>query len=122
MEYQPKTGAKCRCKRGVQRDNCPQCEGTGMVIDFAAIRARRTVTVTRYVVTHVATDGMRTLTFPCQGRYTHSTAAEAQASLDLFNGPGGLAKVLTPDQLATLAVRAVECYAGHYDPTRVYFD
>ena len=41
MSYQPKTGAKCSCKRGVQRDNCPNCEGTGMVIDFAAIRRRR---------------------------------------------------------------------------------
>ncbi len=40
-EYQPKTGAPCSCKRGVQRDNCPNCEGTGQVIDFAAIRARR---------------------------------------------------------------------------------
>jgi hypothetical protein len=38
--YQPKTGAKCGCKRGVQRDNCPTCEGTGWVIDFRAIRAR----------------------------------------------------------------------------------
>ena len=38
--YQPKTGARCGCKRGVQRDNCPACEGTGMVVDFAAIRAR----------------------------------------------------------------------------------
>lgn len=39
--YQPKTGAKCSCKRGVQRDNCPTCEGTGMVIDFRAIHAKR---------------------------------------------------------------------------------
>ena len=38
--YQPKTGQACSCKRGVQRDNCPQCEGTGTIIDFAAIRAR----------------------------------------------------------------------------------
>jgi len=38
--YQPKTGAKCGCRRGVQRDNCPACEGTGWVIDFAAIRRR----------------------------------------------------------------------------------
>jgi hypothetical protein len=37
-EYQPKTGAKCGCRRGVERDNCPNCEGTGQVIDFAAIR------------------------------------------------------------------------------------
>lgn len=38
--YQPKTGQKCSCKRGVQRDNCPECEGTGWVIDFRAIRER----------------------------------------------------------------------------------
>jgi len=35
---QPKTGQVCGCKRGVERDNCPQCEGTGMRIDFRAIR------------------------------------------------------------------------------------
>lgn len=38
--YQPKTGAACSCRPGVQRDNCPACEGTGQCIDFAAIRAR----------------------------------------------------------------------------------
>lgn len=38
--WQPKTGAKCGCRKGVQRDNCPSCEGTGYMIDFAAIRAR----------------------------------------------------------------------------------
>lgn len=40
MSYQPKTGARCGCRRGVQRDNCPACEGTGWLIDFAAIRRR----------------------------------------------------------------------------------
>ena len=35
------TGAKCGCKRGVQRDNCPACEGAGRVIDFRAIRELR---------------------------------------------------------------------------------
>lgn len=38
--YQPKTGASCSCRRGQERDNCARCEGTGNVIDFAAIRAR----------------------------------------------------------------------------------
>lgn len=38
--YQPKTGAKCSCRRGIERDNCPQCEGTGWRIDFRAIRER----------------------------------------------------------------------------------
>lgn len=37
---QPKTGEPCHCKPGIERDNCPDCEGTGMRIDFAAIRAR----------------------------------------------------------------------------------
>lgn len=36
--YQPKTGARCTCKPGVERDNCAACEGTGHCIDFAAIR------------------------------------------------------------------------------------
>ena len=31
----------CSCKRGQQRDNCPQCEGTGQRIDFAALRAAK---------------------------------------------------------------------------------
>jgi hypothetical protein len=37
-EYQPKTGERCTCRRGVQRDNCPTCEGTGQKIDFVRIR------------------------------------------------------------------------------------
>lgn len=45
--YTPKTGAKCACKRGIERDNCPRCEGTGWVIDFAAIHAARKAAATR---------------------------------------------------------------------------
>jgi hypothetical protein len=41
--YQPKTGQRCHCRKGIERDNCPSCEGTGWQIDFAAIRARRAV-------------------------------------------------------------------------------
>lgn len=40
-EYQPKTGAPCGCRRGVERDNCPNCEGTGRALNFSAIRNRR---------------------------------------------------------------------------------
>lgn len=39
-KYQPKTGQACSGRPGVQRDNCPQCEGTGQRIDFAAIRSK----------------------------------------------------------------------------------
>ena len=42
MSYQPKTGERCTCKRGIQRDNCPACEGTGWLINFRAIRERPT--------------------------------------------------------------------------------
>lgn len=38
--WQPKTGEPCSCRPGIERDNCPRCEGTGQRIDFAAIRAR----------------------------------------------------------------------------------
>jgi hypothetical protein len=38
-QYQPKTGQPCNCRRGIERDNCPACEGTGQRIDFAKIRA-----------------------------------------------------------------------------------
>jgi hypothetical protein len=40
QDHPPRTGAKCFCKRGVQRDNCPECEGTGWKIDFVKLRAR----------------------------------------------------------------------------------
>lgn len=36
--YQPKTEQPCGCKKGMQRDNCSACEGTGLRIDFAKIR------------------------------------------------------------------------------------
>lgn len=49
--YQPKTGQRCTCRRGIQRDNCPACEGTGWRIDFAAIRARAPLDALRYHVT-----------------------------------------------------------------------
>ncbi len=38
--FTPILGA-CSCRPGVERDNCPACEGTGQRIDFAAIRARK---------------------------------------------------------------------------------
>lgn len=49
--YQPRTGARCTCKRGQQRDNCPTCEGTGWVIDFALIRAQ--VAITEQIVSEL---------------------------------------------------------------------
>jgi hypothetical protein len=34
--HQP-TGQKCSCRKGTERDNCPQCEGTGLRINFRAV-------------------------------------------------------------------------------------
>jgi hypothetical protein len=48
--YQPMTGQKCHCKPGQHRDNCPDCEGTGMRIDFAAIRAHNPTTGQKTIV------------------------------------------------------------------------
>lgn len=52
-EYQPKTGQKCSCRLGIQRDNCANCEGTGWVIDFSAIRARSARMVKRVTLTTI---------------------------------------------------------------------
>lgn len=32
------TGSPCFCRVGIERDNCSRCEGTGMQINFEAIR------------------------------------------------------------------------------------
>lgn len=32
-------GTRCNCRPGIERDNCPACEGTGTRIDFHALRA-----------------------------------------------------------------------------------
>lgn len=48
--YQPRTGDKCHCRAGRERDNCPDCEGTGWRIDFAAIRARTQTPAFRHPV------------------------------------------------------------------------
>ena len=39
--YQPKTGERCHCRPGMERDNCPDCEGTSWKIDFKKIREAR---------------------------------------------------------------------------------
>ena len=49
--YQPTTGAPCHCRPGNSRDNCPDCEGTGRRIDFAAI-AKKLQPIAAGAVTH----------------------------------------------------------------------
>lgn len=41
LRTMPLTGAPCHCRRGVERDNCPDCEGTGRAIDWRAYHAAR---------------------------------------------------------------------------------
>jgi hypothetical protein len=77
-------------------------------------------TVMRYAITNIGKDGLRVLTFANQGRNHYDTREAAQASLDLFKGPQGLPRVLTPEQVASLQVTEVECY-GHGDSTRTVF-
>lgn len=31
-------GYRCGCKPGIERDNCPTCDGTGRALDFRAMR------------------------------------------------------------------------------------
>lgn len=82
MSYQPKTGERCSCRRGLERDNCPACEGTGERIDFAKIRARRfTLCGTRKVIQRGPAD-YRVVCATCEGGGTvpHRTPELAGAA------------------------------------------
>lgn len=76
---------------------------------------------TRYAITHIGKDGLRTLSLRNQGRHHYDTRSAAEKALEVFRGPNGLIKVLTPEQVATLEVRAVQCY-DHGDAVGIYFD
>lgn len=104
-----------------QRDGyCCTCDGHQW-IDYDAKGIRQLCAIckdwrkegrtmpTRYAITHESRRGYRTLTLANQGRNHFDSWAEAEAALDAFRP--GLARVLTPDEWATLGVRAVECYA-----------
>lgn len=78
--------------------------------------------VTRYVVTHVGTDGRRVMANAAQGRHTYATREEGERMADLMRKNnriegGKLAGVFG----LPLQVRACPCYPGHFDPQRVYF-
>lgn len=83
-------------------------------------------TVTRYVITHVISrglmSGVRGLTFAKQGRCTYATRDEAETALGLYKRPGGLSRVLDAAELASLEVREAQCYPGHFDPVKSWFD
>jgi hypothetical protein len=86
---------------------------------------RKFDTCTRYVLTKVDANGMRTLATPAQGRETHATEAEARERLARILDPATNADdVLRSVYGCTelMDVRPCECYAVHFDPVGVYFD
>lgn len=81
--------------------------------------------VTRYVVTHIGTKGMRMLTLGQQGRYTYATSEEAEEVMDaILNGENNndIPGVYGEQSLGTFEVRPVPCYPGHFDPKTRWFD
>lgn len=80
-------------------------------------------TVRRWVVTHCNQNGIRVLTFACQGRYTYATKADAQveiAALLEHNSSDRLSEVYGCNCRQTLSPREVECWKGHHDPIGIY--
>jgi hypothetical protein len=57
--YQPKTGERCGCKAGIERDNCPECEGTGSKIDFRAIREATKKSLRESPITAITLTGVK---------------------------------------------------------------
>lgn len=82
--------------------------------------------VTRYVVTHINKDGMRTLSASAsQGRFTNATWEDAEVSLRNLtsnNSTDTLKQVFGPQCIGTFEVRPCPCYPGHYDPMTIWFD
>lgn len=64
--HQTKTGHACNCRLGRERDNCPQCEGTGQRIDFAKIRGEA---VPRTAHDCLPGDSLPPIQAPASGRY-----------------------------------------------------
>lgn len=77
--------------------------------------------VTRYVVTHIGTNGERRMTAPArQGRYTHATPEEAaQEMRDILNvkeNNNDIPGVFGAQAVGTFEVRPIKCWPGHFDP------
>jgi hypothetical protein len=80
------------------------------------------MTTTRYVLTYINKDGMRTLMQGAQGRYTYATEAAAQEHLDTIlanTSADTLRQIYGADPKPQ--VRPCECYDGHFDPVGIYF-
>lgn len=80
-----------------------------------------TETVTRYVITHIGSDGLRTLASAAQGRHTFATREEAETWLERCLSVNSESTLRSLYGLP-LEVRACQCYPGHCDPCGLYFD
>lgn len=79
-------------------------------------------TVTRYVLTCVWNPGEgRQLFEAMQGRFTFGGREAADARREEFLSNGSLQERF-PHAAATLEVRPVQCWPGHFDPCGRYFD
>lgn len=80
----------------------------------------------RYVVTHIGKDGLRTMTWPHQGRHTHATPEEARKAMAALLNVGvnrnDIPGVYGEQAVGTFEVRPVEVYPGHHDPKTRYFE
>lgn len=75
----------------------------------------------RYVVTHI-TKGHRQLTFAMQAANAYDTPQEAQRILDIFRDGGQLIKVMTQEEINTMAVRPCECWPNTGEPKGMWFE
>ncbi len=78
--------------------------------------------VTRYVVTYINGDGLRTLAFAAQGRNTFSKKGEAALFLRsiLAHTPPSTIEAIYGTE-PRFEVRPCECWPGHFDPRGIYF-
>lgn len=101
-----------RGSENAAKSNNGKCQGKTAMTDH----------VTRYVVTHINKEGMRTLCGPAQGRNTHETAEDAQDHLDAMMQNNRMeGELLAGVYGLPLEVRPVKCYPGHFDPMGIYF-
>jgi hypothetical protein len=81
--------------------------------------------VIRYVISHINKDGMRVMTYTCQGRYTKATRKEAEQDLKDFltnNTKECFSGVYGSQSIGTFKVSAIECYPKHFDPQGCYIN
>lgn len=79
-------------------------------------------TVKRWVITHRSKlTGMITLAQGAQGRYTYETKQEAEDMIKSIMSNNVEATIKSVYGLPLVA-REVDCWAGHFDPVRIYFE